>query len=91
MLGGVEVFNRSEDATLSMIGVEPAESIFEEAIPRALNAGAHRSLACDAGKPPKGTHWAYEVKWDGYRVAVHIEAGLGLRHCSAVCVVCGCE
>ena len=23
--------------------------------------------------PPKGDHWDFEVKWDGYRIAVHIE------------------
>ncbi|WP_370168718.1 non-homologous end-joining DNA ligase [Sinorhizobium fredii] len=26
-------------------------------------------------KPPKGRDWAFEVKWDGYRLAVHIEPG----------------
>lgn len=24
-------------------------------------------------RPPKGTEWAFEVKWDGYRLAVHVE------------------
>lgn len=24
-------------------------------------------------KPPKGPEWAFEVKWDGYRLAVHVE------------------
>ncbi|MEY9629901.1 ATP-dependent DNA ligase [Sinorhizobium fredii] len=24
-------------------------------------------------KPPKGPDWAFEVKWDGYRLAVHVE------------------
>lgn len=24
-------------------------------------------------KPPRRPHWAFEVKWDGYRLAVHIE------------------
>lgn len=23
--------------------------------------------------PPKGPDWAFEVKWDGYRLAIHIE------------------
>ncbi|RVL15845.1 non-homologous end-joining DNA ligase [Sinorhizobium meliloti] len=32
-------------------------------------------LATLVGKPPKGPDWAYEVKWDGYRIAVHIESG----------------
>ncbi|SDA99406.1 ATP dependent DNA ligase domain-containing protein [Sinorhizobium sp. NFACC03] len=26
-------------------------------------------------KPPKGPEWAFEVKWDGYRLAVHVEPG----------------
>ncbi len=26
-------------------------------------------------KPPNGPNWAFEVKWDGYRLAVHIEPG----------------
>ncbi|WPJ68027.1 ATP-dependent DNA ligase [Sinorhizobium phage StopSmel] len=25
-------------------------------------------------KPPKGTQWVHEIKWDGYRVHVHVEA-----------------
>ena len=23
--------------------------------------------------PPRGEEWSYELKWDGYRLAVHIE------------------
>ncbi|MCV9965438.1 non-homologous end-joining DNA ligase [Pararhizobium sp. BT-229] len=30
-------------------------------------------LALLASKPPKGSEWAFEVKWDGYRLAVHVE------------------
>ncbi|MDM9619065.1 non-homologous end-joining DNA ligase [Rhizobium sp. S96] len=30
-------------------------------------------LALLKPKPPTGPDWTYEVKWDGYRVAVHIE------------------
>lgn len=26
-------------------------------------------------KPPKGPKWAFEVKWDGYRLAVHVQPG----------------
>ncbi|SDA39641.1 bifunctional non-homologous end joining protein LigD [Sinorhizobium sp. NFACC03] len=26
-------------------------------------------------KPPKGPEWAFEVKWDGYRLAIHVERG----------------
>ncbi|WP_458380082.1 non-homologous end-joining DNA ligase [Sinorhizobium medicae] len=32
-------------------------------------------LATLVDKPPKGSDWAFEVKWDGYRLAVHIEPG----------------
>ncbi|MDX2329945.1 hypothetical protein GOL43_30730 [Sinorhizobium medicae] len=32
-------------------------------------------LATLVDRPPKGPEWAYEVKWDGYRLAVHIEPG----------------
>ena len=32
-------------------------------------------LATLVDRPPKGPDWAFEVKWDGYRVAVHIEPG----------------
>ncbi|MDW9699279.1 hypothetical protein GOB04_17705 [Sinorhizobium meliloti] len=30
-------------------------------------------LATLVDKPPKGQDWGFEVKWDGYRLAVHIE------------------
>jgi bifunctional non-homologous end joining protein LigD len=30
-------------------------------------------LALLKTKPPKGRQWAFEVKWDGYRLAIHIE------------------
>jgi bifunctional non-homologous end joining protein LigD len=30
-------------------------------------------LALLKGKPPHGDEWSYEIKWDGYRLAVHIE------------------
>jgi len=36
-------------------------------------------LALLKAKPPKGDEWAYEIKWDGYRLAIHIEpAGVRL-------------
>ncbi|MBY3582201.1 ATP-dependent DNA ligase [Rhizobium bangladeshense] len=30
-------------------------------------------LALLKPRPPKGRQWAFEVKWDGYRLAIHIE------------------
>ncbi|MBY5406596.1 non-homologous end-joining DNA ligase [Rhizobium leguminosarum] len=35
-------------------------------------------LALLRPKPPKGPQWAFEVKWDGYRLAIHI-APSGVR------------
>lgn len=32
-------------------------------------------LALLKTKPPRGPDWLFEVKWDGYRVAVHIKSG----------------
>jgi len=32
-------------------------------------------LALLAGKAPEASDWAYETKWDGYRLAVHIGPG----------------
>ncbi|MCF6370697.1 non-homologous end-joining DNA ligase [Rhizobium halophilum] len=32
-------------------------------------------LAKLVAKPPRGEEWSYELKWDGYRLAVHIEPG----------------
>lgn len=30
-------------------------------------------LALLRATPPTGRDWAYEIKWDGYRLAIHIE------------------
>ncbi|MBY3268381.1 ATP-dependent DNA ligase [Rhizobium laguerreae] len=30
-------------------------------------------LALLKARPPKGDDWVYEIKWDGYRLAIHIE------------------
>lgn len=30
-------------------------------------------LALLKSKPPRGDDWSYEIKWDGYRLAVHVE------------------
>ncbi|MGO7308825.1 non-homologous end-joining DNA ligase [Rhizobium ruizarguesonis] len=32
-------------------------------------------LALLKQKPPSGPEWFYEIKWDGYRVAVHVDIG----------------
>ncbi|AOO80737.1 ATP-dependent DNA ligase [Bosea vaviloviae] len=36
-------------------------------------------LALLTSRPPVGDDWAYEVKWDGYRLAVHLEPGRRVR------------
>jgi bifunctional non-homologous end joining protein LigD len=36
-------------------------------------------LALLTAKPPAGEDWAYEVKWDGYRLAIHIEPDRTIR------------
>jgi bifunctional non-homologous end joining protein LigD len=30
-------------------------------------------LALLKSRPPHGDEWSYEIKWDGYRLAVHIK------------------
>ncbi|WP_375337286.1 ATP-dependent DNA ligase [Rhizobium binae] len=36
-------------------------------------------LALLKPRPPKGRQWAFEMKWDGHRLAVHIEpTGIGI-------------
>ena len=35
-------------------------------------------LATLVAKPPEAPHWAFEIKWDGYRLHVHVEPG-GVR------------
>jgi len=35
-------------------------------------------LALLAQKVPAGEHWQYEIKWDGYRLAIHVELN-GIR------------
>ncbi|TCR68228.1 bifunctional non-homologous end joining protein LigD [Bosea sp. BK604] len=36
-------------------------------------------LALLVGKPPEGDDWLFEVKWDGYRLAIHIEPARKVR------------
>ncbi|WP_457579223.1 non-homologous end-joining DNA ligase [Ensifer adhaerens] len=34
---------------------------------------AEPCIATLVDEPPKGSHWAFEVKWDGYRLGVYVE------------------
>ena len=36
-------------------------------------------LALLAARAPSGAEWAFEVKWDGYRLALHLEPGRRVR------------
>lgn len=36
-------------------------------------------LALLSSKPPEGPDWAYEIKWDGYRLCIHCELGGQVR------------
>ena len=47
-----------------------------------LDPMPHRIEPCLAqlkDTPPEGPEWAYEIKWDGYRVAVHVEIGNNVK------------
>ncbi|PDT55014.1 MULTISPECIES: non-homologous end-joining DNA ligase [Sinorhizobium] len=46
-----------------------------EAPPDPLPARVEPCVATLVDRPPSGRDWAFEVKWDGYRLAVHIETG----------------
>ncbi|PDT82478.1 non-homologous end-joining DNA ligase [Sinorhizobium sp. BJ1] len=41
--------------------------------PDPMPARVDPCIAMLVDKPPKGPEWAFEVKWDGYRLALHIE------------------
>ncbi|MEJ6850708.1 non-homologous end-joining DNA ligase [Sinorhizobium fredii] len=43
--------------------------------PDPMPARIEPCVAMLVDKPPKGRDWAFEVKWDGYRLAVHVEPG----------------
>jgi bifunctional non-homologous end joining protein LigD len=36
-------------------------------------------LALLSAKPPTGPDWAFEVKWDGYRLALHLDSSRQVR------------
>jgi bifunctional non-homologous end joining protein LigD len=38
-----------------------------------MPARVEPALALVKSKPPRGDQWVYEIKWDGYRLAVHVE------------------
>ncbi|MGO7788375.1 non-homologous end-joining DNA ligase [Rhizobium ruizarguesonis] len=38
-----------------------------------MRARIEPCLALLRARPPKGNDWVYEIKWDGYRLSVHVE------------------
>lgn len=49
-------------------------ALFQDPMPERIEP----CLATLVAKPPEASHWAFEIKWDGYRVHVHVEPG-GVR------------
>ncbi|WP_037421747.1 non-homologous end-joining DNA ligase [Sinorhizobium sp. CCBAU 05631] len=45
----------------------------QEPPPEPMPARVEPCVATLVDRPPAGPEWAFEVKWDGYRLAVHIE------------------
>ncbi|RWJ21151.1 MAG: ATP-dependent DNA ligase [Mesorhizobium sp.] len=43
--------------------------------PDPMPARIEPCVAMLVDKPPKGPQWVFEVKWDGYRLAIHVEPG----------------
>ncbi len=67
-------------AALQSSVVAPAEdprqpSLFSDPMPDRVEP----CLALLSSKVPTGDDWVFEVKWDGYRLAVHIEPGGKVR------------
>lgn len=54
---------------------KPKRDLFSDPMPERVEP----CLALLASKVPSGQDWAFEVKWDGYRLAVHIGPGRTVR------------
>jgi len=56
-----------------------AKTLRKKSVPATLSEPMPRRVdpcvATLVDKPPKGPEWTFEVKWDGYRLAVHVEPG----------------
>lgn len=56
-----------------------AKTLRKKTVPETLSEPMPRRVdpcvATLVDKPPKGPEWTFEVKWDGYRLAVHVESG----------------
>jgi bifunctional non-homologous end joining protein LigD len=51
------------------------ERIIDGARPAEMPGFIKPQLATLKSKAPKGTHWLHEIKYDGYRVQVHLNKG----------------
>lgn len=47
---------------------KPGRDLFDDPMPERVEP----CLARLQSTPPTGYEWAYEVKWDGYRLAIHV-------------------
>ncbi len=50
---------------------KPTSTPLPEPMPRRVEP----CVATLVDQPPKGPEWTFEVKWDGYRLAMHVEPG----------------
>lgn len=50
---------------------KPEPDLFSDPMPERVEP----CLALLTSKVPTGSDWSYEIKWDGYRLAIHIERG----------------
>lgn len=55
--------------------IRPARDLFADPMPERVEP----CLALLVSKPPSGSSWAFEVKWDGYRLAIHVRPGRKVR------------
>jgi bifunctional non-homologous end joining protein LigD len=61
------------DAPLKSQPIKPRDKRQPQLAFDPMPARIEPALALLVKKPPSGDNWAYEVKWDGYRLAIHVE------------------
>lgn len=61
------------DAPLKSQTIKPRDKRQPQLALDPMPARIEPALALLVKMPPSGDNWAYEVKWDGYRLAVHVE------------------
>jgi bifunctional non-homologous end joining protein LigD len=78
--GLVERYTDSVSTGRSKSGIEKGEASKRAAdAPRKKSAGWQKFIPpqlCDTrAEPPEGENWIYEIKYDGYRLQVHVQGG----------------